>query len=83
MRKKIFKSVRIAVQAMLLITLVAYGITGYGITEFRTVETLTFGLVTKPIAFQIHNNLVFPFIILLLLHIFYKPLSRGIFKGAE
>ncbi|MDD5311855.1 MAG: hypothetical protein PHO26_02315 [Dehalococcoidia bacterium] len=81
MQKNLSKSIRTAIQVMLLLTLIAYGITGYGITEFRTVEALSLGLITKPVAFQIHNNLIFPFIILLLLHIFYKPLSRVIFKS--
>jgi len=47
-------------------------ITGFGITEFRTVETLTFGLLTKNLTFKIHNNLWIPFIILLGLHIFFS-----------
>ena len=54
---------------MLLIVTVVFLITGFGITEFRTVETLTFGWLTKNLAFKIHNNLWLPFIILLILHI--------------
>ena len=37
---------------LLLIVIVIYIVTGYGITEFRTVEDLTFGLITKPLGFQ-------------------------------
>ena len=55
---------------LLAIVIVLYGVSGFGITEFRTVETLTVGLLTKNLAFKIHNNLVIPFIILLLLHLF-------------
>ena len=54
---------------LLAVLVVIYLITGFGITEFRTVETLTFGLLTKNLAFKIHNNLWIPFIILLVLHI--------------
>ncbi len=54
---------------LLAIVTVLYGVSGFGITEFRTVETLTFGLLTKNLAFKIHNSLEIPFIILLLLHI--------------
>ncbi len=54
---------------LLAIVMVLYGVSGFGITEFRTVETLTFGLLTKNLAFKIHNNLEIPFIILLLLHL--------------
>ena len=54
---------------LLAMVTVLYGITGFGITEFRTVETLTFGLLTKNLAFKIHTNLEIPFIILLMLHL--------------
>ena len=54
---------------LLAIVVVLYGVSGFGITEFRAVEALTFGLITKHLAFTIHNNLGIPFIILLLLHI--------------
>jgi len=54
---------------LLVIVTLLYGISGFGITEFRTVETLTSGLLTKNLAFKIHNSLEIPFIILLLLHL--------------
>ncbi len=54
---------------LLAIVIVLYGVSGFGITEFRTVETLTFGLLTKNLAFKIHNSLEIPFVILLLLHL--------------
>ena len=55
---------------------VIYIVTGFGITEFRTVEALTFGLLTKNLAFRIHNILWIPFIILLGLHIFLSLVKR-------
>jgi cytochrome b561 len=54
---------------LLLVVIIVFLITGLGITEFRTVETLTFGLLTKNLAFKIHNSLWIPFIILLIMHI--------------
>jgi cytochrome b561 len=54
---------------LLTIVAVIFLITGFGITEFGTVETLTFGLLTKNLAFKIHSNLWIPFIILLIMHI--------------
>jgi len=50
---------------LLAVLVILYLVTGFGITEFRAVETLTFGLLTKNLAFKIHNNLWIPFIILL------------------
>ena len=61
---------------LLLIVVIAYMISGFGITEFRTVETLTLGLLTKSLAFRIHNNLWIPFIILLGLHIFLTLIGK-------
>ena len=54
---------------LLAIVVVFYGISGFGITEFRTVETLTFGLLNKNLAFKIHNSLEIPFIVLLVLYL--------------
>ena len=59
---------------LLAIVSALYLVTGFGITEFRTVEALTFGLLTKPLSFVIHENLFIPFIVLLSLHIFILPL---------
>jgi cytochrome b subunit of formate dehydrogenase len=50
-------------------------ISGFGITEFRVVETITFGLFTKNLAFRVHEVLWIPFLILLVLHS-YQGLSR-------
>lgn len=80
MNKQTVRAVGLSIQILLLLLLLAYGITGFGITEFRIIETITFGLITKPVAFQIHNNLIIPFLVLLLLHIFFKPLSRLLVK---
>jgi cytochrome b subunit of formate dehydrogenase len=57
---------------LLLAVIVLYLLTGFGITEYRVVEQVTFGLLTKNLAFNIHNNLLVPFIILLGLHIYQQ-----------
>jgi cytochrome b subunit of formate dehydrogenase len=54
---------------LLLAVLALYIITGYGITQFRTVETITFGLLTKNLSFKIHSALTIPFLVLLVVHI--------------
>ncbi len=73
--------IRSSIQAILLLLLAAYMASGLGISEARTVEALSLGLLTKPVAFEIHNNLLLPFIIFLVLHIAYKPISRAVFKS--
>jgi cytochrome b subunit of formate dehydrogenase len=64
------------VRWLLLAAVLLYLVTGLGITEFRTVEDLTFGLLTKDIAFHLHDALLVPFIALLILHITLPALMR-------
>ncbi len=68
---------RQVVHWLLLAVLALYVITGLGITEFRIVEQVTFGLLSKPLSFMIHDNLLIPFIILLALHIYQQPRRPG------
>lgn len=56
----------------LLALVVLYFVTGFGITEYRTVEALTLGLLTKAISFKVHNSLWIPFLVLLVLHIYQR-----------
>jgi cytochrome b subunit of formate dehydrogenase len=61
---------------LLVVGIIIYIVTGYGITEFRIVEHLTFGLLTKSLAFKIHDALAIPFMTLLLLHILLPSVLR-------
>ena len=54
----------------LLVAIILYLLTGLGITEYNTVELLTFGLLSKNVSFTIHDYLLWPFIILLAAHLF-------------
>jgi cytochrome b subunit of formate dehydrogenase len=67
---------RQVIQYTLLLVLVLYFISGFGITEFRIVEFLTFGIFSKNVAFILHNSLLIPILILLILHIVQGYLSR-------
>ena len=64
------------IQWTLLGVTAIYIITGLGITQFRIVEPATFGLLTKNLSFDIHNNLLIPFIVLLVLHVTTKPAKQ-------
>jgi thiosulfate reductase cytochrome b subunit len=64
------------IQYLLLLVMVLYLISGFGITEFRIVESLSFGVFSKNVAFVLHNNLLIPMLILLILHIVLGYLSR-------
>ena len=55
-----------------LITIILYIITGYGITQYRIVEKITFGLLHKSLSFKIHSWLIYPLIIFLLVHLYFS-----------
>lgn len=65
---------------LLVVVMVMYFVTGFGITEFRIVEALSFGLLTKSIAFKIHYNLWIPLIVLLGLHLSLSSLYKSYLK---
>ena len=54
---------------LLLVLALLLVITGLGITDYRTVEAATFGLLPKALAFQLHTLLWIPFLIVLAGHI--------------
>jgi Ni,Fe-hydrogenase I cytochrome b subunit len=68
--------VRNTIHWLLTVLVIVYLITGFGITEYRIVEPLTFGLLTKNLAQRIHISIEIPFIVLLILHIWLLPLLR-------
>jgi cytochrome b subunit of formate dehydrogenase len=68
---------------LLLAVLALYIITGFGITHFRTIETITFGLLTKNLSFKIHNALTIPFAVLLVVHIVLPYVLKKKNKGGS
>jgi cytochrome b subunit of formate dehydrogenase len=70
------KLIRTAVHWALFIITLLYLVTGLGITQYHIVESLTFGLLTKNVAFRVHDSLLIPFIALLVLHVIMKPAER-------
>jgi hypothetical protein len=67
---------KVTIHWLLTVVVIIYLVTGFGITEYRIVEPLTFGLLTKSLAQKIHISLEIPFIILLILHIWLLPLLK-------
>jgi thiosulfate reductase cytochrome b subunit len=70
------RTVKSTIHWLLTVVVIMYLITGFGISEYRIVESLTFGLLTKSLAQKIHMNLEIPFIILLVSHIWLLPLLK-------
>ena len=70
------KSIRKFMHWLLLVVVLLYIVSGFGITEFRVVETLTLGILTKSLAFKIHDVLWLPFVVLLVSHILSSLILR-------
>lgn len=62
---------------LLLVVTVLFLITGFGISEFRVVETITLGWLTKSWALRLHDNLWIPFVVLLVLHVCLPLVFKG------
>jgi len=60
----------------LLVVTVLLLVSGLGISYFRVVETVTFGLLSKPLSFKLHNFVWIPFVVLLLLHVFINQITK-------
>jgi cytochrome b subunit of formate dehydrogenase len=73
MAQRLFERI---IQWALLIVTFLYVLSGFGITEFRIIESATFGLLSKNLSFAIHDNLLIPFIILLVVHIIFRPVKQ-------
>ena len=73
------KLIRRVIRWLLLLVVVFLLLSGFGITEFRVVETITFGLLTKNLAFQMHTSpyLWGVFIALLALHIYLSVTGKS------
>lgn len=68
---------------LLALAAILYIISGLGITQYRTVEAITLGLLTKELSFRVHNSLLIPFIVLLGLHIYLTLAARDKKKMRE
>ncbi len=69
---------KIIIRWLLLVVILLYGISGFGITEYRIVEPATLGLLTRNLAFKIHDNLVVPMVVLLVLHVCFPYITKRI-----
>ena len=76
MEENLLRVFKKAIHWLLLVVTAVYVLTGFGITEYRIVEPLTLGLLSKALSFRVHLNLEIPFVILLLLHVFFGPIHR-------
>ena len=61
--------IKTSVDILLMAVIILYILTGYGITNYHIVESITFFVLSKPLSHLIHSNLIIPFVTLLIFHI--------------
>lgn len=66
------KTTKKAVHIILRILIVVVIVSGLGITYYRSIEYITGGLLDKTLSFQLHTLLFLPFLLVLLVHLFFS-----------
>lgn len=82
-RADVVRLIMETVKWLLLVVALLFLITGFGISQFRVVETVTFGWLSKSWAFRLHDNLWIPFVVLLTLHVILPYAFRRRGRGGE
>jgi len=62
------KNIHTLIHVFLFIVIVLFVLTGFGITNNQIIEPPTFGVLSKLTSYQLHLNLIIPFLILLGAH---------------
>jgi Ni,Fe-hydrogenase I cytochrome b subunit len=75
-----FLAIREITHWLLVVISIALIVTGLGITDSRTVQYLTGGLLDRSLSFTIHSNIWILFLVLLALHIFFTVYSKKMKK---
>jgi len=68
-KKKVFRIISRIIHWLLVVILLIYLITGLTINYFQIAESITFGYFSKLQATKIHDALLIPFVVMLVLHI--------------
>lgn len=62
-------NIRKIIHWTLFVIIILYIISGLGILYSQIITAITFGILNKNLSFRIHNYLLIPFLIFLVLHI--------------
>ena len=76
-------SIRRCVDWTLLVVAIIAIMSGLGITEFRVMERLTFGALSKIMAFRVHFAIWKPFLVLLVMHLVLRGSALALFRKAR
>ena len=65
----VIQTIKTLTHVLLTVVIIIFIITGFGISNYQIIESLTGGTLSKLTSFQIHSNLIIPLIVLLVVHI--------------
>jgi hypothetical protein len=71
------KRIREWVHTLLTLTTLLFMVSGIGIVEQNLVSFMTLGLITKDLSYQLHSTLLYPFALLLFLHVYFKVVKQS------
>ena len=66
------RSIREWVHSLLTLATLLFVVSGIGILEYNLVSFMTLGLLTKDRSYLLHSTLLYPFALLLFLHVYLK-----------
>ena len=66
---KVLQIIKTLTHILLTIVIIIFIITGFGISHYHIIESLTGDALSKVTSYQIHSNLIIPLIVLLVIHI--------------
>ncbi len=65
------------VHILLTLSTLFFIVSGIGIVDQNLLSFMTLGLLTKDRSYQLHNALVYPFTLLLFLHVYFKVINKS------
>jgi hypothetical protein len=66
---KALHTIKTLTHILLTIVIIMFIITGFGISQYQIIESLTGDALSKLTSYQIHSNLIIPLLVLLVAHI--------------
>jgi len=76
MGRNAYMIIKAVIHWALLVATLLYLLSGLGITQYRLIEPLTLGLLSKGLSLKIHDNLLIPFLLLLSVHVLLGPATQ-------
>jgi hypothetical protein len=64
----VLEIIKTLTHVLLTIIIIIFILSGFGISNYQIIESLTGGILSKITSYQIHSNLIIPLIVLLVVH---------------